>query len=198
MADEGEAAVAEGVEVIDELLDAGAVIDADVGDVGAGGADVVKDAGDFGGGEFVDEAGVHFRDDEGEAGDAAADHEADGADEAVGVVVGVGDDDFEAAAAGLGFEGAEDVEEEGVLHVGGDEADGMAFASGESAGMEIGGVVEIGDGFENAGAGGAADDVEIVEDARDGGGGDAGAFGHFFKIHGTSVSYCDEVLGFEG
>src|SRR6185369_5311528 len=118
VADEPQTAVSEAIEIIDDLFDAAAVVHANVGDVGARSADVVEDYGDAAVVEFVDQLGRHFGDDGGEAGDTAANHQADAGDQLLGAVVGVGDDDFEAAGVGVRFDGLIDVEEKGVLHVG--------------------------------------------------------------------------------
>ena len=188
VADEAEFAMAKAVEVVDHFVDAAAVIHADVGDVLAGRADVVEDHRDGAVGEFVHQGGLHFGDHGGEAGDAAADHQADGGDELFAAIVGVGDDDFEARRlVRIAFDGFEDVEEEGVLHIGDDHADGAAFSAREIAGVQIGVILEFLDGLDDAGAGGGLDHACIIEHARDRGGGDFGAAGHLFKVHVANI-----------
>ena len=80
VAHEAELAVAQAVQVVDYLFDAAAVIDADVGDVSARRADVVKDHRNAAFVELLDELGCHFRNNRGQAGNAAADHQTDAGD----------------------------------------------------------------------------------------------------------------------
>ena len=84
---------------------------------------------------------------------------------------------------GVGFEGAVDVQKERILHVGDNDAKNAAFAVSERASMEIGMIVEFFGCAEDAGPGGAFDNFEIVQDARDRGRRHAGLPGDNIKIY---------------
>ncbi len=106
---ETQAPVAQAVQVIDHLPDASAVVDANVGDVRPGRADIVEDHRNAAVGDLVDERRLHLRHDGGQARDAPPDHQPDAGDQLLGPVVGVGYHHFEAAGMGAGFDSLIDV-----------------------------------------------------------------------------------------
>ena len=171
------------MEVIHDPLDAALVVHPNVGDVLGHRPHVIENDRRLAGRELANQPGVHFGDNGGQAGHPPPDHEPDTLAQPVGLVIGVGHHHVVSVLASVGLQGAENVEEERVLHVGGDHAEGLALASGQRAGMQVGVIVQLGHRLDHPGAGGASHDGHIVQDAGYRGRGDAGAFGYFFKAH---------------
>lgn len=70
------------------------------------------------------------------------------------------------------FELLDEFGEEGVGDFGDDEAEEFTFAGDESPGLSVGEVVELGDGFPDAGGEDWIDSGDVVDGARDGRNGD--------------------------
>ena len=177
---EGDAAVAEVVEVL-EGEEGGAVVVQH--DVGVALDFFVAGDGDDGGGDFFVEGGV----DEEEAVDGALGEEAGVLVDEVGLAL-VGDDEVE--VAGLEevlFDAVHEHGEVALGEFGDDDADGVGVASAEGTGDGVGAVVEALGGLEDAVAGGGGDGGgagRVVHDERDGGGGEAEVLGEDLEVYG--------------
>lgn len=180
--DESEVSVAEVVEEVDGFMSAAAVIEADVGAQRADTARIEKDAGDVVGFEGSGHGGVDARGHDGDAGGAVLDHGAEGFLGAVGFVVGEGEEDVEAEFVGGGIEGFDEAGEEGVFDVGNDEAEEVAVAAGEAAGVSVAVEVEFAHRREHALANFGRDVLGVVDDVGDGGFRDAAAGGDVFHF----------------
>src|SRR5262249_52538610 len=128
-----EIAVAEAVEVFNDLIDSTAVGYADVGNVSPPRAHIVQDHRHTTCLEFIDQRRVHFGDDGGEAGNAAADHQPNAGDQLLGAVVRIRYHHFIPSGVGVAFHGFVDVEEERVLHIGDDHPEGPALPARQIA-----------------------------------------------------------------
>src|SRR6516225_9735272 len=128
VADKRHTGVAQGVQVLHDLLHAFAVVDADIGDVFFGSTNIVEDHWNPIVVEHLDQIGVHFRDDGGQACHAPANHQAGAGHQLLGLIISVGHYHLITAVVSIGFERPEDVKEEGVLHVGDDDSKGAASA----------------------------------------------------------------------
>ena len=184
-ADEGDAAVTEGGEVLDGVVYAGLVVDLDAAYAGAGDAGVEEYEGDVAAAEDFDEGVIHLGGHDGYAVDFALEHAGDAELHALGVVVGIGDEDFLAVDYGDVLEGFYELGEEGVGDVGDDEAVEAGASGAEGAGVGVGVEVEGLDGATDALGGARADLGRPVHGAGDGGGRDVGAFGDCFDVHGV-------------
>ena len=187
-ADEGDAAMAEGGEVLHGIVDAGLVVDLDAAYAGGGGSGVEEDEGDVSAAEDFDEGFIHLGGHDGYAVDFALEHAGDAELHALGVVVGVGDEDFFAVDYGDVFEGFYQLGEEGVGDVGDDEAVEAGASGAEGAGVGVGVEVEGLDGAADALGGARTDLGRSVHGAGDGGSGDVGAFGYSFDVHGVVMA----------
>ena len=184
-ADEGDAAMAEGGEVLHGVVYSGLVVDLDAAYAGAGNAGVEEDEGDVAVAEDFDEGVIHLGGHDGYAVDLTLEHAGDAELHALGVVVGVRDEDFFAVDYGDVFEGFYEFGEEGVGDVGDDEAVEAGASGSEGAGVGVGIEVEGLDGATDSLGGARADLGRSVHGAGDGGGGDVGAFGDCFDVHGV-------------
>ena len=182
-ADEGDAAMAEGGEVFHGVVDTGLVVDLDAAYARGGGSGVEEDEGDVAAAEDCDKGVVHLGGHDGYAVDFALEHAGDAELHALGVVVGVGDEDFFAVDYGDVLEGLYELGEEWVGDVGDDEAVEAGASGSEGAGVGVGIEVEGLDGATDPIGGARADLGRSVDGAGDGGGGDVGAFGDCLDIH---------------
>ncbi len=190
-ADEGDFAVAEDGEVLDGLVDAGAIVDDDGLVVGLLGADIDGDDGDIFLGEAIEEELFDAEGHDGDAVDLALEH-ASGADlHGACLVVGGADEDLVSACDGDLFELLDELGKEGVGDLGDDEAEELAFAGDEGACLGIGKVVELADGLPDACCEDGVDGWNVIDGAGDGGDGDFGVGGDPADVDpGCTSAFC--------
>src|ERR1700751_5790496 len=124
--------------MLQSFLDALRVVDDDVGAVLGVFAGVHEDRGNVAAREIGDHGWISFGGHDGGAVHFALDHAANAFDHALGLVVGVGDDDFETFLYGLVFKIFDEFREEGIGDVGDDEAEDAGASGDESAGVSVG------------------------------------------------------------
>ena len=165
------------------FLDALRVVDDDVGAVLGVFAGVHKDSGNVTSREIGDHGWISFGGHDGGAVHFALDHAANAFDHALGFVVGVGDDDFEAFLNCLVFKMFYKFGEEWIGDVGDDEAEHAGAAGDEGSRVRVGVEIQFLDGFLNALGGAGTDFVRTINGARDGSGGNLCKLGDFFDVH---------------
>ena len=166
------------------VVDSGLVVDLDAAHAGAWGSCVEEYEGDVSAAEDFDEGVVHLGGHDGNAVDLSLQHAGDAVLHAVGVVVGVGDEDLFAVDYGDVLEGFYELWKERVGDVGDDEAVEAGASGAEGAGVGVGIEVECFDGAADALSGARTDPGRAVHGAGDGGGGDVGAFCYSLDVHG--------------
>jgi len=173
-ADEADVAVAEDGEMLNAFVDAGAIVDGEDAVERARGGGVDEDEGDVVGGEAIEEEVFDAEGHDGDAVDLALEHAAGAEFHGLGLVIGRANENLVAARDGDLFELLDEFGEEGVGDFGDDEAEQPAFAGDEGAGLGVGKVVEIGNGFPDAGGEDGVDGGDVIDGAGDGGDGNAG------------------------
>jgi len=166
-ADESNVAMAEDGEMLNALVDAGAIVDGEDAVEWARGSGVDEDEGDVIGSEAIEEK---ILDAEGHDGDAvylALEHAAGAEFHGLGLVVGGANEDFVAAGDGDLLELLDEFGEEGIGDFRDDEAEQAAFARDEGPGLGVGEIVEISNGFPDAGCEDRVDGGDVVDGAGD-------------------------------
>ena len=138
--------------------------------------------------EPLDQRRIHLRDDDRQPRHASSPHQPRVGHELLRSIVGVGDHHLETLLVGVFLQGLEDVEEEGVLQVGDDEAQGAAATAGERPRVDVRVVVELVDRLEDAGARGFLHAAGVVEHPGDGRRRDLRALGDFLESHSLRCS----------
>src|SRR5579872_552616 len=165
------------VQIFDDLLHAGKIIDAKLADVAARGSQVQKRDCDLAASEFLDQARTDFRRHDGDAADVVLHHALGGFLCASRLVVGVAQDRVIAELAGARLESFDDFREKRIDDVGNDNPESLAIARGEMASVRVGEIAEFFDRGKNHVMRLAAHLTRLIEDIGDSRGGYAGGLG---------------------
>ena len=169
------------------------VIGANLRHMPAWGSDIVEGNWDAGLLELRQQGRLLLRHHESEACDAPSQHPVSSGYQPTRVVVGVGNDDLVALAVGLRLRGLEDVQEEGVLQVRDDQAEGPALPTGKGLRVDVGSVAQLPGDLQHPGARPLAHPAGLAQDPRDCRRRDARLAGDVFELHVRDCTV--ELLG---
>src|SRR5215469_69953 len=170
---ESNATVAIFVEIFDDLLDHGEIIDSQTAHVSTNGSEVEESHRDPSARQFVDQAQTDFRGHHGHSADVMLHHSLGGFPRAAGIIIGIAEDRIITKLAGADFETLDDLGKERVFNIGDDDSKCAAVAGSKVARMNVWEVAEALHGGEHQRLSAPAYLARLVQNIRDGGGGDA-------------------------
>ena len=133
--------------------------------------------------QLLDERGIHFGDDGRQPRRPPAEHQPDAGDETLRAVVGVRHDQLVAGGVCARFHRLVDVEEERVLDVRDDHADGAAAPPGQALRVQVRAVFQLLHHFQHARPRRALHRRAVVQHAGHGGGRHTRPAGDLFERH---------------